>query len=70
MWWEILPSFVIITGMMTIAGLSNEVFQRLQNGGKLKRKANCGWDWDMYKRDERIAGKVYKTKGLENLADN
>ncbi|XP_077988164.1 NADH dehydrogenase [ubiquinone] 1 alpha subcomplex subunit 1-like [Glandiceps talaboti] len=69
MWYEILPSFVIIAGMIMIVGGANEAFQRLQNDGKRKRKVLCEWDWQMLKRDERVAGKVFKTKGLESIPD-
>jgi len=68
MWYEILPGLGIIFGCVSAVGGLTIVVQKLQHGGKARRQAPTRFDYTMIKRDEKIAGKYWKTKGLESIA--
>ncbi|XP_033637554.1 NADH dehydrogenase [ubiquinone] 1 alpha subcomplex subunit 1-like [Asterias rubens] len=69
MWYEILPGLAIFAGCLSAVGVVNIGFQKLGNGGKLRRVASNHFEYRLLRRDEMIAGKGYYSKGLEALPD-
>ncbi|KAM8954377.1 NADH dehydrogenase [ubiquinone] 1 alpha subcomplex subunit 1 [Pelodytes ibericus] len=69
MWYEILPSFGIMTACLMIPGISTLWIHRFSNGGKEKRIARFRYQWYLMQRDKRVSGEqlYYKSKGLENI---
>ncbi|XP_018367099.1 PREDICTED: uncharacterized protein LOC108763736 [Trachymyrmex cornetzi] len=70
MWYEILPSMVII-GMVPIlpqwaAYYLNQYFL----GNPMRRDLRQEWDRHMFTRDIRISGAPWKNRGLENVPDD
>ncbi|XP_072179973.1 NADH dehydrogenase [ubiquinone] 1 alpha subcomplex subunit 1-like [Diadema setosum] len=68
MWYEILPGLAIICGCVSAVGIFTTTVQKFQHGGKARRTAPSGFDYLLIKRDEKIAGVYWKSKGLEALA--
>ncbi|CAI9726841.1 Hypothetical predicted protein [Octopus vulgaris] len=69
MWYEVIPSFGIVVGLLAIPNLANCVL----NWTFRSRKVHCR-DWDasqldymLYLRDRTITGSEYKPRGLESI---
>ncbi|KAL7395381.1 hypothetical protein ABVT39_015548 [Epinephelus coioides] len=69
MWYEILPSFGIMTVCMIIPGVATAWIHKGTNGGKEKRIVRQPWQWYLLERDRRVSGtgRHYDSKGLENI---
>ncbi|KAJ9587778.1 hypothetical protein L9F63_018804 [Diploptera punctata] len=69
MWYEIVPSFAIITVALAIPGLCNYFGHQLAFGNPYLRDKTERWDRYMYQRDIRLTGNAYKCNGLESIPD-
>lgn len=70
MWFEILPSFAIITVAMAVPHGAAYVINKLVNDNFFRRRLGT-YDGELqYLRDVRISGDAYKAVGLENIPDN
>ncbi|XP_038555379.1 NADH dehydrogenase [ubiquinone] 1 alpha subcomplex subunit 1 isoform X1 [Micropterus salmoides] len=77
MWYEILPSFAIMTACLIIPGVATAQIHKFTNGGKVrrmldaneKRIARAPWQWYLMERDKRVSGtgQYFDSKGLENI---
>ncbi|XP_049958452.1 uncharacterized protein LOC126474969 [Schistocerca serialis cubense] len=69
MWYEIIPSFAIIVGAMTVPTVAMYYVQKGISGNPYRRNLTNRWERLMYTRDMRLTGDAYKTKGLEAIPD-
>ncbi|KAM3958607.1 NADH dehydrogenase [ubiquinone] 1 alpha subcomplex subunit 1-like [Aphomia sociella] len=69
MWYEILPSFFIITAAIGLPGWGLYHIHNLALGNHFRRSLLDRWDRCMYQRDLRLTGDVYKPNGLESIPD-
>ncbi|CAG9761250.1 unnamed protein product [Ceutorhynchus assimilis] len=69
MWFEILPSFAIITVLMAMPHASAYVINKLVVGNMYRRSLLNKEQKDQYLRDWRISGDAYVTHGLEAIPD-
>ncbi|XP_043199542.1 uncharacterized protein LOC122369142 [Amphibalanus amphitrite] len=69
MWYEILPSFGIIVGALSVPCYAmyfcNQLVYKNPNVKSLKYLENR----QVLRRDQRLFGDYYKWKGLENIPD-
>ncbi|KAK9505732.1 hypothetical protein O3M35_009720 [Rhynocoris fuscipes] len=60
MWYEILPSFGIICGAVTIPSIFNYYFHKfIQDGNPYRRKISPDFNKDLFMRDHRLSGNPY-----------
>ncbi|XP_028316283.1 NADH dehydrogenase [ubiquinone] 1 alpha subcomplex subunit 1 [Gouania willdenowi] len=69
MWYEILPSFGLMTVCLIIPGIATMQIHKFTNGGKEKRVARYPWQWNLMERDRRVSGtgRYFDSRGLENI---
>ncbi|XP_012266740.2 NADH dehydrogenase [ubiquinone] 1 alpha subcomplex subunit 1 [Athalia rosae] len=70
MWWEILPSFGILVGLMAIPQYGTFYLHKAVLDNGYRRDMSSRWDRNLYTRDRRLCGDPYKTPGLEAIPDN
>ncbi|XP_072938608.1 NADH dehydrogenase [ubiquinone] 1 alpha subcomplex subunit 1 [Epargyreus clarus] len=69
MWYEILPSAVIITAALGLPGWGLYHVHNLTLGNHFRRSMTDWWDRNQYQRDMRLTGNPYVVNGLENIPD-
>ncbi|KDR13598.1 uncharacterized protein LOC110835271 [Zootermopsis nevadensis] len=69
MWFEIIPSFAIITVTLAIPPVVKHFGHLLIFGNATIRDKTHVWEGFMFQRDERLTGDPYKAKGLEAIPD-
>uniref|UniRef100_S4NGQ8 NADH dehydrogenase [ubiquinone] 1 alpha subcomplex subunit 1 n=1 Tax=Pararge aegeria TaxID=116150 RepID=S4NGQ8_9NEOP len=69
MWYEILPTFFIITAGLGLPGLGLYHIHNLTLGNHHRRSLNSRLDRVNYMRDQRLTGNPYKINGLDSLPD-
>ncbi|XP_023726600.1 NADH dehydrogenase [ubiquinone] 1 alpha subcomplex subunit 1 [Cryptotermes secundus] len=69
MWFEIIPSFAIITVALAVPGVVKYFGHQLIFGNANIRDKTNRWERYMYQRDERLTGDPYKANGLEAIPD-
>ncbi|XP_069704124.1 NADH dehydrogenase [ubiquinone] 1 alpha subcomplex subunit 1 [Periplaneta americana] len=69
MWYEIIPSFAIITAALAIPGVLNYFEHKFVLGNPYLRDKSYRWERFMYQRDGRLTGDPYKCNGLEAIPD-
>ncbi|CAG9136288.1 unnamed protein product [Plutella xylostella] len=69
MWYEILPSFFIITAGIGIPGWGLYHLHNLSLGNHFRRSMVDRWDRAAYQRDMRLTGNPYNVNGLDSLPD-
>ncbi|CAG4953705.1 uncharacterized protein LOC123692750 [Colias croceus] len=69
MWYEIIPSFAIITAGLGVPGWALYHIHNLTLGNHHKRSVDTFWQRRIYQRDMRITGSPYVVNGLDSLPD-
>ncbi|CRK95490.1 CLUMA_CG008959, isoform A [Clunio marinus] len=69
MWFEVIPSFAIITVALAIPSYATYHIHKLWIGNAYRRNTDQPWERFAYRRDMRINGNVYKGQGLESIPD-
>ncbi|XP_015511544.1 NADH dehydrogenase [ubiquinone] 1 alpha subcomplex subunit 1 [Neodiprion pinetum] len=70
MWYEILPSYAIMTVAMAIPGYAMYFMNKAVLGNPYKREMRYRWDRHLYMRDGRLTdGRPYEAPGLEAIPD-
>ncbi|XP_050346179.1 uncharacterized protein LOC126770706 [Nymphalis io] len=69
MWYEIIPSFLIITAGLGVPGWALYHIHNLTLGNHYRRTMISRWDRMSYQRDLRITGNPYEVNGLDALPD-
>ncbi|XP_058831903.1 NADH dehydrogenase [ubiquinone] 1 alpha subcomplex subunit 1 [Topomyia yanbarensis] len=69
MWFEILPSFAIVTVCLAVPGFGMYGLHKLVIGNAYRRNTDQRWERVMYTRDTRLTGSPYKCNGLESIPD-
>ncbi|PSN55099.1 NADH dehydrogenase [ubiquinone] 1 alpha subcomplex subunit 1 [Blattella germanica] len=69
MWYEIIPSFAIITVALSVPGVLNYFGHKLVFGNPYLRDKTFRFERYMYQRDGRLTGNPYKANGLEAIPD-
>ncbi|XP_055627713.1 NADH dehydrogenase [ubiquinone] 1 alpha subcomplex subunit 1 [Toxorhynchites rutilus septentrionalis] len=69
MWFEILPSFGIVTVFMSVPGFAMYGLHKLVLGNAYRRNTDERWERVMYVRDMRLTGNPYQGNGLESIPD-
>uniref|UniRef100_A0A182QSV2 NADH dehydrogenase [ubiquinone] 1 alpha subcomplex subunit 1 n=1 Tax=Anopheles farauti TaxID=69004 RepID=A0A182QSV2_9DIPT len=69
MWFEILPSFGIITAVLSVPGFALYGLHKVVLDNAYRRNTDERWERVMYTRDMRLTGNPYKCNGLESIPD-
>ncbi|RVE41136.1 hypothetical protein evm_001813 [Chilo suppressalis] len=69
MWYEILPSFFIITAGLGLPGWGLYHIHNLTLGNHYRRSLIDRWDRSLYQRDIRVTGDAYDVNGLDSIPD-
>uniref|UniRef100_U5EL55 NADH dehydrogenase [ubiquinone] 1 alpha subcomplex subunit 1 n=1 Tax=Corethrella appendiculata TaxID=1370023 RepID=U5EL55_9DIPT len=69
MWFEILPSFGIIAGILSVPGFALYGLHKVFLGNAYSRNMDERFERAMYQRDERLTGCTYTLNGLESIPD-
>jgi hypothetical protein len=69
MWYEILPSFGVIFGCMTLGMASGKWFMAAMHEKPFMKDLCCQSNCEHYLRDQRISGDPYVPFGLEAIPD-
>ncbi|CAH3953476.1 unnamed protein product [Pieris brassicae] len=69
MWYEILPSFFIITAGIGLPGWGLYHIHNLTLGNHYRRGLHTFWERKQYHRDTRLTGNPYIVNGLEKIPD-
>ncbi|KAI5645053.1 NADH-ubiquinone oxidoreductase MWFE subunit domain-containing protein [Phthorimaea operculella] len=67
MWYEILPTFFIITAGLGLPGWGLYHIHNLVNGNHYRRSLLDRWERSQYQRDIRLTGDAYKVNGLDSI---
>ncbi|KAM0726596.1 NADH dehydrogenase [ubiquinone] 1 alpha subcomplex subunit 1 [Formica fusca] len=70
MWYEILPSMVIVGLVPVVPQLAAYYINQYFLGNPMRRDMRNVWDRNMFTRDSRIDGAPWKNRGLENIPDD
>ncbi|XP_061392552.1 uncharacterized protein LOC133328019 [Musca vetustissima] len=69
MWFEVLPSAVIITVALSVPTYAMYGLQKLVLGNAYRRNLDARFDRVMYLRDRRLTDNPYNMNGLEQIPD-
>jgi len=69
MWYEIIPSFAIIVGALSVPAYLMPLTNQLIYGNPNLKPRKYLENRQMLRRDQRLFGDYYKWKGLENIPD-
>ncbi|KAJ0182216.1 hypothetical protein K1T71_001585 [Dendrolimus kikuchii] len=69
MWYEILPSFFVLTAAVGIPSIALYHIHNLTIGNHYRRTLLERWDRNLYQRDMRLTGNPYVVNGLESIPD-
>ncbi|KAG7207728.1 hypothetical protein KM043_009343 [Ampulex compressa] len=69
MWFEILPSMLIVGASVVIPQHLVFLLNNLVYGNSMRRNLKHSFDLDMFMRDTRMTGEPWKLAGLENIPD-
>ncbi|XP_055532863.1 uncharacterized protein LOC129722983 [Wyeomyia smithii] len=69
MWFEIIPSFAIVTVVLSVPGFALYGLHKLTLDNAYRRNMDQRWERIMYTRDVRLTGNPYKCNGLDSIPD-
>merc|ERR1712212_783737 len=69
MWYEILPSFGIITGLLFLSTPAHAILNKLYYDNFYQRELKNPDQLSMYVRDMRLTGAMRRMKGLDSIPD-
>jgi len=69
MWFEILPSFMVIFGAMAVGMNGGHFVMQAFHGKPFHKSLKTNTEIYNYVRDERLTGDAYKPQGLEAIKD-
>ncbi|CAL1687958.1 unnamed protein product [Lasius platythorax] len=70
MWYEIIPSLIVVGLVPVIPQLGAYYLNQYFLGNPMRRDMRDIWDRHMFTRDSRIDGAPWKHRGLENIPDD
>ncbi|XP_032678862.1 uncharacterized protein LOC116847695 [Odontomachus brunneus] len=70
MWYEIIPSLLIIGMVPVVPQLFASLVNNYFLGNSMRRDMRDIWDRHMFTRDSRIDGAPWKNRGLQNIPDD